>query len=188
MPESYLSNAGGQSSVSKQNPRWTREKHSGLCKVWSMVSELTLRSARADEAEVLTELVMRSKAHWGYSDEFMERCRAELAIHAEQMAPSRMTVAEVEGRAVAVATLEGEPPEAELGSLFVDPDMIGKGVGRRLLQHMVEMARGIGARTMVLDADPNAEPFYEAMGFARAGVVPSGSIPGRTLNRYALDL
>ena len=153
-----------------------------------MVSDVTLRPARPDEAEVLTELVLRSKAHWGYSEEFMESCREELTIHAHTMVASRMTVAEAEGRVVAVATLEGEPPRAELGSLFVDPEMIGKGIGRQLLQYMLEMARGIGARSVVLDADPNAEPFYEAMGFVRAGVVPSGSIPGRTLNRYALDL
>nr|WP_323747834.1 GNAT family N-acetyltransferase [Catenulispora rubra] len=149
---------------------------------------MTVRPARPAEAEVLTELVMRSKAHWGYSEEFMERCRAELTIHADEVVPARMTVAEAAGRVVAVATLEGEPPEAELGSLFVDPDTIGKGVGRRLLQHMLELARGAGVRTVVLDADPNAEPFYEAMGFVRVGVVPSGSIPGRTLNRYAFDL
>jgi len=153
-----------------------------------MLSDVTVRPARPAEAEALTELVMRSKAHWGYSEEFMERCRAELTIHADEMVPARMTVAEAAGRVAAVATLEGEPPEAELGSLFVDPDMIGKGVGRRLLQHMLETARGIGVRTVVLDADPNAEPFYEAMGFIRVGVVPSGSIPGRTLNRYAFDL
>lgn len=66
--------------------------------------------------------------------------------------------------------------------------MIGKGVGRRLLEHMLETARGVGFRTVVLDADPNAEPFYEAMGFVRVAVVPSGSIPGRTLNTYTLDL
>jgi len=153
-----------------------------------MLSDVTVRPARPAEAEALTELVMRSKAHWGYSEEFMESCRAELTIHADEMVPARMTVAEAAGRVAAVATLEGEPPEAELGSLFVDPDMIGKGVGRRLLQHMLETARGIGVRTVVLDADPNAEPFYEAMGFIRVGVVPSGSIPGRTLNRYAFDL
>jgi N-acetylglutamate synthase-like GNAT family acetyltransferase len=153
-----------------------------------MVSDVTFRAARPTEADELSELVMRSKAHWGYSDEFMERCREELRIHPGQMAASRLTVAEVEGRPVAVATLEGQPPEAELGSLFVDPHMIGKGVGRRLLKHMLAMARDAGIRTVVLDADPHAEPFYEAMGFVRVGVVPSGSIPGRTLNRYGLDL
>ena len=153
-----------------------------------MASDVTMRPARPEEAETLTELVMRSKAHWGYSDEFMENCRAELTVQPEEVVPSRTTVAEAEGRVLAVATLVGEPPEAELGSLFVDPDMIGKGVGRRLLQHMTDIARGMGIRTMVLDADPHAEPFYEAMGFVRAGVVPSGSIPGRTLTRYAIDL
>ena len=153
-----------------------------------MVANVTLRPARPDEAAALTELVMRSKAHWGYSDEFMESCRQELTIHADAMVASRVTVAEDDARVVAVATLEGQPPQGELGSLFVDPDMIGRGVGRRLLQHMLETARGVGFRTVVLDADPNAEPFYEAMGFARTAVVPSGSIPGRTLNRYALEL
>lgn len=153
-----------------------------------MVSDLTIRSARPAEAEALTELVMRSKAHWGYSEEFMERCREELTVHAEEMVPLRMTVAEADGRVVAVASLDGEPPEGELMNLFVEPDMIGKGVGRRMFQHMADIARGVGIRTMVLDADPNAEPFYEAMGCVRVGVVPSGSIPGRTLNRYAFAL
>ena len=152
------------------------------------VVDVAVRPARADEVGALTELVLRSKAHWGYSAEFMERCRAELTLHAEEVVPSRLTVAEIEGRVVGVASLDGEPPEGELGKLFVDPDLIGKGVGGRLFRHMVAMARGAGFRTLELDADPNAEPFYEAMGLVRVGVVPSDSIPGRTLNRYALEL
>jgi N-acetylglutamate synthase-like GNAT family acetyltransferase len=152
------------------------------------VVDVTFRSARPDEAEVLTEVVMRSKAHWGYSEEFMERCRKELAVHPDDVVPSRITVAEAAGRVVAVASLAGEPPEGELGMLFVEPDVIGKGVGRRLFRHMADIARGVGIRTIVLDADPNAEPFYEAMGCVSVGVVPSGSIPGRTLNRYTFEL
>jgi hypothetical protein len=35
------------------------------------------RRARPNEAAVLSELALRSKAYWGYSDEFMEQCRAE---------------------------------------------------------------------------------------------------------------
>ncbi|MEY9860416.1 N-acetylglutamate synthase-like GNAT family acetyltransferase [Catenulispora sp. GAS73] len=153
-----------------------------------MTLDVTIRPARPDEAEALTELVMRSKAHWGYSEEFMESCRDELRVHAEEMVPLRMTVAEAEGRVVAVASLDGQLPEGELLNLFVEPDVIGKGVGRTMFQHMADTARGVGFRTMALDADPNAEPFYEAMGCVRVGVVPSGSIPGRTLNRYAFEL
>jgi hypothetical protein len=37
-----------------------------------------IRPAQADEVEALTALALRSKAHWGYDDAFMEACRAEL--------------------------------------------------------------------------------------------------------------
>jgi N-acetylglutamate synthase-like GNAT family acetyltransferase len=153
-----------------------------------MGPDLTLRPARPDEAEALTGLVLRSKAYWGYSEEFMERCRAELTIHPDDVVPSRLTVAEAEGRVVAVASLQGQPPQGELGMLFVDPDVIGRGVGGRLLRHVIDVARAAGFRTVALDADPNAEAFYEAKGAVRVGVVPSGSIRGRTLNRYAFEL
>jgi GNAT superfamily N-acetyltransferase len=153
-----------------------------------MVSDMTLRAARPAEAEELTELVMRSKAHWGYSEEFMELCRPELTIHPGDVIPSRLTVAETDGRVVAVASLEGRAPDGELGMLFVDPDVIGRGVGSRLLRHVIETGREAGFRVLTLDADPNAEAFYEAMGAVRVGVVPSESIPGRTLNKYAFEL
>lgn len=156
-----------------------------------MISEVTVRPARPAEAGALTELVIRSKAYWGYSEEFMESCRAELTIAPDQVLSSRMTVAESEGRLLAVATLEGTPAptgDGELGMLFVEPDAIGEGVGSLLFRPIADLARGLGFRSFELDADPNAEPFYETMGAVRAGVVPSGSIPGRTLNRYAFVL
>jgi GNAT superfamily N-acetyltransferase len=156
-----------------------------------MTSDVTVRPARPEEAGVLTELVMRSKAYWGYSEEFMDRCRAELTIDPDHILPSRMTVAESEGRLLAVATLEGTPAppgDGELGMLFVEPEVIGRGVGSLLFRHIADLARGLGFRSVELDADPHAEPFYEAMGAVRVGVVASGSIAGRTLNRYAFAL
>lgn len=36
------------------------------------VGTLVIRRARADEAGTLSELAFRSKAHWGYDDDFME--------------------------------------------------------------------------------------------------------------------
>jgi GNAT superfamily N-acetyltransferase len=149
---------------------------------------LTFRSARPEEADALTELVLRSKAHWGYSEEFMAGCREELTIHPEQVATKRTTVAVLGERAVAVAQLAGEPPRGELDMLFVDPDVIGRGFGGKLFRHMAESARRCGFESLELTADPFAEPFYEAMGAVRVGSEASGSIPGRVLNRYAYRL
>ena len=36
------------------------------------MATLSIREARPDEAELLSELAFRSKAHWGYDAEFLE--------------------------------------------------------------------------------------------------------------------
>lgn len=149
---------------------------------------MLLRAALPDDAEALGELAFRSKAYWGYDEAFMAACRDELTIAPDEVAARRTTVAERDGTVVGFATLDGEPPEGELGMLFVDPAGIGTGVGRLLFEHMADMARRLGFARLTIDADPNAEPFYRAMGAERVGSVPSGSIPGRTLPLLALPL
>jgi predicted N-acetyltransferase YhbS len=46
---------------------------------------------------------------------------------------------------------------------------MGTGLGRRLFEHAMRRARGLGARTVTIEADPNAERFYRKMGARRAG-------------------
>ncbi|ONK11033.1 GNAT family N-acetyltransferase [Streptomyces sp. MP131-18] len=149
---------------------------------------MLIRAARAEEAGALSELALRSKAYWGYSDAFIAACREELRLHPGDIERRRTTVAEREGRAIGFATLDGEPPEGELGMLFVDPLAIGQGVGRLLFNHTLDAARGLGFTRLTLSADPNAEPFYRLMGAVRVGSEPSGSIPGRELPLMAVDL
>ncbi|GAA1952354.1 GNAT family N-acetyltransferase [Catenulispora subtropica] len=154
-----------------------------------MTSATIIRPARPDEAGVLTDLVLRSKAYWGYSEEFMESCRAELTVRPEDVVAKRTTVATTDdGRIVGVAMFTGEPPHGELDGLFVAPEAIGKGYGSRLFHHVADTARAAGHPCLELTADPNAEPFYEALGAVRIGTEPSGSIPGRVLNRYSYRL
>ncbi|MEU5313239.1 GNAT family N-acetyltransferase [Streptomyces sp. NPDC021562] len=145
---------------------------------------VSIRAARPGEAGFLSDLALRSKAHWGYDTEFLAACRAELTLTDAELAGRRTAVAERDGRVVGFTTLEGEPPQGVLGMMFVDPRAIGEGVGRRLFTHVVETAAALGFTQFTIDADPNAEPFYEAMGGVPVRRVPSGSIPGRTLTQY----
>ncbi|GIH74728.1 GNAT family N-acetyltransferase [Planobispora longispora] len=149
---------------------------------------MLIRAARADEAELLSELAIRSKAHWGYDEAFMAACRDELVIRASEIGGRRATVAEHDGRVLGFATLEGDPPEGDLGMLFVEPGAIGRGVGRRLFEHVTTTAAALGFARLTIDADPNAEPFYLAMGAARIGVTPSESVPGRMLPLLAITI
>jgi GNAT superfamily N-acetyltransferase len=149
---------------------------------------LALRPARPDEAEALTELCLRSKAVWGYDAAFMQACRRELAVTPAAIMASRVQVAEVDGRLAGVAQVKSEGDVAQLEKLFVDPAMLRTGTGRQLLDWAKATARAAGAMSLLIDADPDAAPFYRRMGAVDDGVVPSGSIPGRFIPRLNLPL
>jgi GNAT superfamily N-acetyltransferase len=151
-----------------------------------VTADVELRPGRPDEAGVLSELALRSKAHWGYSAQFLEACRDELTVAEAQLAS--VTVAVAGGTIAGFSLLEGHGTEGELAMLFVDPPWIGHGIGGLLLEAALDSARLRGCRNVDLDADPGAAPFYLKYGARRLGDVPSGSIPDRTLPRLRFTL
>jgi GNAT superfamily N-acetyltransferase len=146
----------------------------------------TVRPAVPAEADALSRLALRSKAHWGYGEQFLAACRAELTLDPQQCDGVRTVVAERDGELLGFYRLAGDPPVAELADLFVDPEAIGRGLGALLLADAVHRARALGIDRLVIDADPYAEGFYARMGARRVGTVPSGSIAGRELPRLEL--
>ncbi len=149
---------------------------------------MLFRPARPQETGLLGELALRAKGHWGYDRAFLEACRDELTIPADEVAVRRVTVAEDGGDLLGFYTLDGGPPVAELGQMFVEPVHIGRGIGTALWRHAVARAVADGIHTLTIDADPFAEGFYLAMGATRTGTVPSGSVPGRELPRLAFSV
>jgi GNAT superfamily N-acetyltransferase len=147
-----------------------------------------LRPARPDEAGLLTELCLRSKAVWGYDEAFMQACRAELTLSPADLAESSLQVA-VDGEMVAgVVQVAVDGDNADLAKLFIAPSTMRAGVGRALFDWAVKAARERGARWLWIEADPDAAGFYRRMGAIDEGVAPSGSIPGRVLPRLKLKL
>jgi ribosomal protein S18 acetylase RimI-like enzyme len=140
-----------------------------------------VRPARPDEAELLTALALRSKAYWGYEKKLLDAWRPDLTIAPEYITGHRVAVAQAGGRVLGFCAVIGEPPEAELDHMWVDPDAIGRGVGRRLWEHAVESTRAAGFTALRIEAEPHAEGFYRAMGAHRIGAVESGSVTGRSL-------
>jgi GNAT superfamily N-acetyltransferase len=131
-----------------------------------------LRAARPSEAERLSQLIMRSKAVWDYDEAFLDACREELRIHPGDIVERRVMVAERRGTPLAVATLDGSPPEGELGLLFVEPGEMRRGVGGLLYRQILAEAGRLGFRRLSIAADPHAVPFYRAMG--AESVPPAG--------------
>jgi ribosomal protein S18 acetylase RimI-like enzyme len=150
--------------------------------------QIVLRPARAEEAGTLSELALRSKAQWGYDEQFLEACRADLTLRPEEISRRRVVVAEVAGRIAGFYTVDGAPPEGELGNLWIEPDHLRRGIGRRLWQHAMAAAEDLGFTSILIDAEPNAEGFYRAMGATTVGEVPSTAIPGRMLPQMRIVL
>ncbi|MCC5886784.1 MAG: GNAT family N-acetyltransferase [Gammaproteobacteria bacterium] len=156
-----------------------------------MTETIVLRPAQVEQASLLSELALRSKAHWGYSSAFMQACRVELEVSASDICdPARRYVtAEADGLVAGYYALEQlSPDECELEALFVEPRHIGRGVGRQLIEHAKSEARRWGARTLVIQGDPNAVTFYLAAGGVAVGERESDSIPGRYLPVFRIEL
>jgi GNAT superfamily N-acetyltransferase len=144
---------------------------------------LRIRQARPEEADALTALTVRSKAHWGYDAAFMADAKAELVFDPHTYAPGfHVYVLEEDARLVGFCGLAQVNAETmQLHDLFIEPAHIGKGHGTRLWDHAVKLAHDLGFARIVLTSDPNAEAFYLRRGAVRIAEKVSPIRPGRML-------
>src|SRR5688572_23518766 len=153
-----------------------------------MTVAFTIRPARPEEADLLSDLAVRSKATWGYSDEFMQQCVPLLRVTPDYIAHHPVFVAAADDRVLGFYSLNDERYQLELDLLFVAPDALRAGVGRALCVNAFETARAAGFTQLFVESDPGAEFFYARMSGVRIGMVPSTVEPGRELPLLRFDL
>jgi GNAT superfamily N-acetyltransferase len=146
-----------------------------------------MRRARPDEAADLRELAHRSKAYWPYSPEFLEAVRPMLQLSPQDVEAHEVWVMEMRERVAGWHRVTFHRTRAELEDLWLEPQLIGTGLGRPLFEHARAVAQEGGAVRLEWDAEPYAQGFYEAMGGVEVGRTPSVAEPGRTLPRMRLN-
>jgi phosphinothricin acetyltransferase len=76
-------------------------------------------------------------------------------------------------------------------SVYIERGWRGKGVGRRLLEHLIEQARALGYHKMMLSTFPfNATgvALYERLGFTRVGILHEmGQLDGRWVDTLIME-
>ncbi len=97
----------------------------------------------------------------------------------------RTRVAIADGRIVGFATTRIAGHADELDDLFVDPDWMQRGIGRKLVLDAVAIARARRAPRIEVTANGHALGFYEEVGFVLDGVVETRFGPG---SRMHLDV
>jgi GNAT superfamily N-acetyltransferase len=150
---------------------------------------VNLRRALAEEAGQLSEIALQAKSQWGYPENWIEHWKADLTITPEFITANEVFVAAEGNNILGFCALALREDKAELEHMWVKPEHMGTGVGRKLLIHAKERARALSARSLEISADPNAAGFYEHLGARQIGTVES-EIEGkpRVLPRLSLDL
>jgi GNAT superfamily N-acetyltransferase len=147
-----------------------------------------IRRGRREEAPALRALAHRSKAHWPYSREFLAAVEPMLQLTSGDVAAHEVWVLELDDVVVGWHRVTDHGERAELEDLWLEPAVIGTGLGRALFNHAADVAEGLGAGRLEWDADPYAVGFYRAMGGEEIGSTPSAAEPGRLLPRMRLVL
>lgn len=148
------------------------------------MSEVVIRRATVGDAEVIARIQVHGH-RWAYagllpqpvSDAEWIAQRTEVWRRLLVPGPGRAFIAERDARAVGFVTVG---PEATLPAttgmlfaLYLEPEVIGSGVGRALLAHAVDELRALGFRDAVLwvlEENTRARRFYELAGWQADGV------------------
>ena len=76
----------------------------------------------------------------------------------------------------------------EIDQFFVEPALMGRGIGRHLFEATIALARASNISCLTILSDPNAAPFYQKMGAQMIGMAPSDAIPGRSLPLLRINI
>ena len=151
------------------------------------MTPVTIRNGISADIQTLTDICFRSKAHWGYPQGYIDLWSDELTITAGMIETCQCFVAvDPAEQITGFCILSAKPPAMEIEALYVDPDFIGSGIGRLLINLALNHARTENCTSIELDSDPNALAFYQRMGGAHIGDTPSTVIAGRTLPRVRI--
>ncbi len=152
-----------------------------------MEGETVFRRARADERELLDSMTLEGVRHWGHHETAPEAYADLVESLAREPGPENnpVFVLEENGGVIGFYELRDRGDHIELLRMFLRPDFIGRGYGRRLWDEAVATA-GESSDRMLIMSDPAACGFYEAMGATLEKMIDVA--PGFALGKYWFDL
>ncbi|RZJ42048.1 MAG: GNAT family N-acetyltransferase [Chryseobacterium sp.] len=137
-----------------------------------MMESIETMRAKPDDHQVLTDITKKSKAYWGYSAEQMEEWSDLLTITEEYIKTNEVYHLSINDVTIAFYSyLILNEDSAKLDNLFVLPSEIRKGYGKLLMNDFLNKIRETTIKNITLDADPNAQKFYERFGFVKIGEI-----------------
>jgi len=140
-----------------------------------------IRRGNKCECETLNNIAVNSEAYWGYDSTFMENFKSLYKISEELISDNKTYVIEENGNVIGFYIILIASNVAALEYFYIAPDYIGKGYGKLLWHHMVDICRKNCVNHIVLVTSPQAKEFYIRMGAAQIDEVDSLVMKGRKI-------
>nr|WP_168172903.1 GNAT family N-acetyltransferase [Pseudomonas sp. PA27(2017)] len=134
-----------------------------------------IRQAREADADAISDVIvqaLRLSNAADYPPQVIERVAANFdAAGVRRLMASREIFVALDGaRVVATASLAGDV----VRSVFVLPELQGRGVGKALMRYVEGVAQAAAVQCLRVPASLTAVPFYSALGYAVVREVVDG--------------
>ena len=120
---------------------------------------MVIRRATGDDADALTDLAHRAKAHWGYPASWMREWDPQLTIIPGYLEAHDVWLAERDGAIVGMCALEDRGARWNLEHVWVEPAVHGARDRPRARDGGARRGAAPASRVVELLADPYASGF-----------------------------
>src|SRR5438093_5395228 len=152
--------------------------------------EIRFIPAREESLARINDLIVHSKAYWSWPADYLRKALPRHKIEPSYLLSNQcFEVLDENDQLAAFLAVAISDARVVLDNLWVRPDLIGKGVGRRACDHVFRLAREYDWTELWVIPDAPAEGFYKKMGFSDTGErVPSRVPGGPVFSVYRIDL
>lgn len=131
---------------------------------------MKIRKAVLEDAENLSRIAFAAKSYWKYPEKWLKLWKDDLTITPQNIAENEVYAMTINGAIVGFYMLIIKENSAQLEHLWIKPENIGAGIGRKLFAHALKKAAELNVEKIYIASDPHAEEFYKKMGAKRIGI------------------
>ncbi len=142
-------------------------------------------TANINDVDLINRLMRRSKASWGYTDEFLDQFMGYFQVTPATFASNHMVKlfcqyeAEKDNVIGFYSLSFKKENECELDNFFIDSPYISQGYGKKMWHSLIKNLSEQRQKEFIIWSDPYAESFYEKMGCSKIGIRQSPLNPDR---------